>query len=124
MDELVITPGKFIIMGDKNFHLDDTSDCNASRFRASIKSTGLIMHVREPTHRKGHTLVVIMWLTTSSISVRLKDRDYDVTAHIFLILSLTLTPNHNGSVKVCEVDIVVEECDVKMVGEECEVVRG
>ena len=25
-------------------------------------------------------------------SVRLKDRDYDVTAHIFLILSLTCTP--------------------------------
>ena len=59
VDELVITPGKFIIMGDINFHLDDTSDCNASRFRASIKSTGLIMHVREPTHRKGHTLDVL-----------------------------------------------------------------
>ena len=29
----------------------------------------------------------------NSISVRLKDRDYDVTPHIILILSLTLTPN-------------------------------
>ena len=26
----------------------------------------------------------------------LKDRDYDVTAHIFLILSLTLTQNERG----------------------------
>ena len=60
VDGLVITPGKFIIMGDINFHLDDTSDCNASRFRASIKSTGLIMHVREPTHRNGHTLDVLL----------------------------------------------------------------
>ena len=60
MDELVITPGRSIIMGDINFHLDDRSDCNASRFCASIKSTGLIMHVREPTHRKGHTLDVLL----------------------------------------------------------------
>ena len=38
-------------------------------------------------------VVVCMGRRTTSISVRLKDRDYDVTAHIFLILSLTLTPN-------------------------------
>ena len=43
----------------------------------------------------------------------LKDRDYDVTAHIFLILSLTLTQNERGgSAKVCEVEMVGEECDV------------
>ena len=42
----------------------------------------------------------------------LKDRDYDVTPHIILILSLTLTQNARGSAKVCEVDIVVEECEV------------
>ena len=29
-------------------------------------------------------------------SAMLKDRDYDVTAHIFLILSLTLTQNARG----------------------------
>ena len=37
--------------------------------------------------------VVCMRGRTTSISVRLKDRDYDVTPHIILILSLTLTPN-------------------------------
>ena len=37
--------------------------------------------------------VVCMRGRTSSISVRLKYRDYDVTPHIILILSLTLTPN-------------------------------
>ena len=44
----------------------------------------------------------------------LKDRDYDVTPRIFLILSLTLTQNGRGggSVNVCEVDIVVEEGEV------------
>ena len=55
----------------------------------------------------------------------LKDRDYDVTAHIFLILSLTCTPQiHQGSAKECEVDMVGEECEVKMVVEEWPVGRG
>ena len=33
-----------------------------------------------------------MGVSTGPKSVRLKDRDYDVTAYIFLILSLTCTP--------------------------------
>ena len=57
--------------------------------------------------------VVISGGRTLTYSAMLKDRDYDVTAHIFLILSLTLTQNaRGGSAKVCEVDIVVEECEV------------
>ena len=39
------------------------------------------------------TTVVCMCWRTSTISVRLKDRDYDVTPHIILILSLTCAPN-------------------------------
>ena len=58
-----------------------------------------------------------MCWTTNTYSAMLKDRDYDVTPHIILILSLTLTQNARGSVKDCEVDIVGEECEVKMVGE-------
>ena len=39
-----------------------------------------------------------------TISVMLKDRDYDVTPHIILILSLIEVPQiSNGSVKECEV---------------------
>ena len=38
------------------------------------------------------TSVVIMCWTSAPKSTMLKDRDYDVTAHIFLILSLTCTP--------------------------------
>ena len=53
-----------------------------------------------------------MWFKTFTYSAMLKDRDYDVTPHIILILSLTLIQNARGSAKVCEVDIVVEECEV------------
>ena len=41
-------------------------------------------------------LVVCMGVSSATYSAMLKDRDYDVTAHIFLILSLTLTQNARG----------------------------
>ena len=45
----------------------------------------------------------------------LKDRDYDVTPYIILILSLTLTQNARGGRSRsgrCSVKMVVEECEV------------
>ena len=41
-------------------------------------------------------LVVIMRGKCNTYSAMLKDRDYDVTPHIILILSLTLTQNARG----------------------------
>ena len=40
--------------------------------------------------------VVYMGVSTGTYSAMLKDRDYDVTPHIILILSLTLTQNARG----------------------------
>ena len=54
-------------------------------------------------------LVVIMWFMTSPKSVRLKDRDYDVTPNIIAHMYPQI---RNGSVKECEVEMVGEECEV------------
>ena len=72
------------------------------------------------------TEVVIKIVMTSPYSAMLKDRDYDVTPHIILILSLTLTQNARGVGErlrgVVWIWVIVgEECEVKMVGE---VARG
>ena len=40
--------------------------------------------------------VVCMRVSPDTYSAMLKDRDYDVTPHIILILSLTLTQNARG----------------------------
>ena len=40
--------------------------------------------------------VVYMIVISATYSAMLKDRDYDVTPHIILILSLTLTQNARG----------------------------
>ena len=85
-------------MGDINVHLDDTSDCNACRFRASVKSTGSIMHVREPTHRKGHTLDVLLTRENDEQLVRnILVRDLGVSDH--LAISFTIDVFRPGCCK-------------------------
>ena len=59
--------------------------------------------------------VVIMWWRSAPKCTRLKDRDYDVTPRIILILSLTCTPKCTRGRRRfarCSVDIVGEECEV------------
>ena len=54
------------------------------------------MQLKQSKDGQQNLLVVYMGVSTGAYSAMLKDRDYDVTAHIFLILSLTLTQNARG----------------------------
>ena len=56
-----------IIVGDLNFHLDSTSNRDASRFVGLLQSCGMQQHVREATHVRGHTLDVVIARDNSSI---------------------------------------------------------
>ena len=64
---------------------------------------------RKTMKYKGQTLVVCMRRIRDPKSVRLKDRDYDVTPNIIAHMYPQI---RNGSVKECEVEMVGEECEV------------
>ncbi|XP_068675378.1 uncharacterized protein [Montipora foliosa] len=49
-----------MITGDFNLHLDDKSDPTCINFLQLLESFNLRQHVREPTHRSGHTLDLII----------------------------------------------------------------
>ena len=49
--------GDLLIVGDFNFHLDDLNNRHAKRF---VDGFGLQQHVKGPTHKKGHTLDLII----------------------------------------------------------------
>ena len=53
IDQHTIKPGPLIIMGDLNIHIDNTTNADARRLINSVNATGMVLHVREPTHRKG-----------------------------------------------------------------------
>ena len=56
IEQLVLTPGALVIVGDFNIHVDDPSDKAAAEFPSLIESFGPKQHVSDPTHRTGHIL--------------------------------------------------------------------
>ena len=60
LDSLILKPGKPIISGDLNFHLEDLNCDAANTFKRLISSRGFVQHVNEPTHILGGTLDVIV----------------------------------------------------------------
>ena len=62
MDRLAVITNDVIITGDLNFHLDNVNDADAVHFNGTLEAHGFVQHVVGPTHKKGHTLdVVITW---------------------------------------------------------------
>ena len=60
LNSLVIKPGKPIVCGDFNFHLEDDNDVAANRFRSMYLLLGFQQHVSVPTHTHGGCLDLIL----------------------------------------------------------------
>ena len=60
LEDLTVTPGYLLVVGDFNFHMDIASDTDSSRFTDLLESAGLQQRVTGPTHRCGHTLDLII----------------------------------------------------------------
>ena len=68
LDSLSTSPNDFIIMGDMNFHLDIQNDPHTKRFNSLLDVYGLKQHVSGVTHKKGHTLdIVISRISSESL---------------------------------------------------------
>ena len=49
-----------MIIGDFNFHLDGPNDRAAARFRGMLDVFDLKQHVKDSTHKSGHTLDLLI----------------------------------------------------------------
>ncbi|KAJ8025135.1 hypothetical protein HOLleu_35255 [Holothuria leucospilota] len=59
-EDIASTSANLLIAGDFNYHVNDSSDHEASVFLDLIDSANLVQHVSCPTHLKGHTLDLIL----------------------------------------------------------------
>lgn len=48
------------VLGDFNFHMDNTSDHHAQKFHDLLDSMNFQQHVSGPTHRRSHTLDLVI----------------------------------------------------------------
>ena len=60
MEQLIIVPGNLLIVGDFNYHVDNTTSPETIKFNKILEMFNLQQHVNGPTHKKGHTLDLIM----------------------------------------------------------------
>jgi len=67
-----LTKGKLLLVGDFNFHVDVKNDNKAIQFVSLIEAAGLKQHITVPTHKKGHTLDLVITRSTEQLI-------YDVT---------------------------------------------
>ena len=56
LDDMMSSPGCLVILGDLNFHVDNTADSNAKKFNLLNFS----QHVTSITHKAGHTLNLVI----------------------------------------------------------------
>ena len=59
-EQLVVSPGNLLIVGDFNYHVDNISNLDTVKFNKILESLSLVQHVNGPTHKKGHTLELII----------------------------------------------------------------
>jgi len=62
------TPHEFIITGDFNIHLDNTTDHLISQFLSVLSSFNLAQLVNFPTHNKNHILDLVITSSDSSLA--------------------------------------------------------
>jgi len=88
------TPHEFVITGDFNKHLDNSSDHATSQFISVLSSFNLIQHVNFPTHNKNHTLDLVITSADSSIAPFVYTSLCSPSDHfpIFTKLSISSTP--------------------------------
>ena len=88
-------------MGDLNFHVDDASSVDASRFSDCVNSVGMVMHVRGPTHKKGHTLDIVLTRSADEHLIRnVTVADMGLSDHYAVSYILNICQQHTGMTNI------------------------
>ena len=81
LERIVTTTGPLVIIGDFNFHLDNKNDRSAARFKEQLNAFSLVQHVRESTHKNGHTLDLVITRTGEEIVRNVRVSDPAISDH-------------------------------------------
>ena len=60
LEDRMSSPGRLVILGDLNFHVDNAADSNAKKFLDLLDLLNFSQHVTSITHKAGHTLDLVI----------------------------------------------------------------
>lgn len=79
---------KLLVVGDFNFHIDDSSDTDARNFLDILKTFGLSQNVSEVTHQKGHILDLIITRPDDDLISNVSVQDKGISDHFWVECTL------------------------------------
>ena len=118
LGNIVTAPGMLLIVGDFNYHVEDTSDSEACSFTNLIESLGFIQHVADSTHRSGHTLDIVLSRSHDSLVLQTRSIDHGFPDHfpVFTYLSLRKPPLPTREVKYRKLKTITNEVLLEAIG--------
>ncbi|MCL5130610.1 hypothetical protein, partial [Algibacter sp. L4_22] len=88
--ELVLAADKVLIVGDFNIHVDNEKDALGLAFRDILNSIGVRQHVSGPTHRRNHTLDLILSHGINVDTIEILQQSDDISDHYLVSCTLNL----------------------------------
>ncbi|XP_064650036.1 uncharacterized protein LOC135501716 [Lineus longissimus] len=96
LDSFVSYPGKLLIGGDFNFHMDNLEDSSTIRFNDLLRSFDLVQRVTGPTHKKGHTLDLLITRSADSFVSNVEVVNHLISDHYSINLDVRLDKPETG----------------------------
>ena len=97
LEELMHLPGKIIITGDFNIHMENKEDPDTKKFTSLLERYGLIQHVSFSTHVNGGTLDLVLTRSNTCDQLNLSNLEghqtHTTSDHILLSFTCTLNPD-------------------------------
>ena len=90
LEKLAIAAGSLLMVGDFNFHVEDCNDRSAQRFLQLLETFNMEQHIREPTHRSGHTLDLMITRAEENIASNFSVHDPAISDHFAVSCTLAL----------------------------------
>ena len=91
LEQLAANSDNLLIVGDFNFHLDDSKNTDVIKLHNLLESFNLKQHVATPTHYRGHTLDLIITRSEDDLVDGMVVRDPTLSDHFAVHCTLKLT---------------------------------
>ena len=89
-EQLAVAPGNLLIVGDFNFHVDNPGNTDAIKYTSILESFNFKQHVRGHTHKKGHTLDLLIARADDDLFTSIEVRDPMLSDHLAVHCKLRL----------------------------------
>jgi len=115
LDELIQLPGKLIIAGDFNIHVEDPQDPDTCKFKAVLDRHNLRQWVDSPTHTGGGTLDLVLTRSHDCDAINISNTEVHSTAtssdHLLVKFSCTFS-HELGQQRILKTGRCIKHIDI------------